>query len=100
MLLHQLVKILIVSVAEEEEYIQRTKQLIREDAMIITAKMAGAEGGDVHNIRMQNATITRNYVLHLYLEGGSSRFHQCNKNLEYVPLIRTEIQKFRLLLIE
>lgn len=46
MLLYQLVKILIVSVAEEEEYIQRTKQLIREGAMIITAKMAGAEGGD------------------------------------------------------
>jgi hypothetical protein len=46
MLLYQLVKILIISVAEEEEYIQMTKQLIREDAMIITAKMVGAEGGD------------------------------------------------------
>lgn len=96
----RLVESLIASLPEEDEYIQATKHLMREDAMIIPAKIAGAEGGNLYSIRMQNAAIIREYAMHLYVQVGSLRFHKSYKDLEYVTLLRKEIEEFRLLFIE
>ncbi|MGL2963444.1 hypothetical protein ACSVH2_06455 [Flavobacterium sp. RSB2_4_14] len=91
---------LIATLPEDDEYIQDTKHFMREDAMMIPAKIAGAEGGDLYSIRMQNAAIIRDHAMHLYVQVGSLRFHETYKNLEYVKLIRSEIDAFRLLFIE
>lgn len=99
-LLFQLVEALVASLPEEEEYIQGTKHLMMEDAMMISAKIAGAEAGDLYSIRMQNAAIIREYAMHLYVHVGSLRFHENYKELEYVKLLRKEIDAFRLLFIE
>ena len=73
---------------------------MRTDAMIISAKIAGAEGGDLYSIRMQNAALIREHAMHLYVQVGSLRFHDSYKDLEYVKLIRKEINEFRLLFID
>lgn len=99
-LIYQLVESLVASLPEEDAYIQDTKHLMREDAMIITAKIAGAEGGDLYSIRMQNAAIIREHAMHLYVHVGSLRLHKNFKELEYVQLIRNELNDFRLLFIE
>lgn len=99
-LLFQLVESLLASLPEDDEYIQATKDFMRSDAMIITAKIAGAEGGDLYSIRMQNAAIIRDHALHLYVQVGSLRFHEGYKDLEYVQLIRKELNEFRLLFID
>lgn len=99
-LIYQLVESLVASLPEDDEYIQATKQFMREDAMIIPAKIAGAEGGDLYSIRMQNAAIIRDYAMHLHTQVGSLRFEKNYKNLEYVNLIRNEIDEFRLIFIE
>lgn len=99
-LIYQLVESLVASLPEEDEYIQATKHFMREDAMLIPAKIAGAEGGDLYSIRMQNASIIRDHAMHLYVEVGSLRMHKNYKELEYVQLIRKEIDEFRLLFIE
>jgi hypothetical protein len=99
-LIYQLVESLAASLPEEDTYIQDTKHLMREDAMIITAKIAGAEGGDLYSIRMQNAAIIREHAMHLYVQVGSLRLHKNYKELEYVQLIRKELNDFRLLFIE
>jgi len=99
-LIYQLVESLVASLPEEDEYIQDTKHLMREDAMIIPAKIAGAEGGDLYSIRMQNASLIREHAMHLYVQVGSLRFHKSYKDLEYIKLIRKEIDEFRLLFIE
>ena len=99
-LIFQMVQSLLESLPEDDEYIQATKHLMLEDAMIIPAKIAGAEGGDLYSIRMQNAAIIRDYAMHLYVQVGSLRFNKKYKNIEYVSLIRTEIDAFRLLFIE
>ena len=67
--------------------------------MIILPKIAGAEGGAIYSIRMQYAAIIRDHAMHLYVQVGSLRFHENYKDLEYVELIRTEIDAFRLLFI-
>ena len=99
-LIFQLVEALIASLPEDDEYIQGTKHLMMEDAMIIPAKIVGAEAGDLYSIRMQNASLIREYAMHLYVHVGSLRFHENYKELEYVKLLRKEIDAFRILFIE
>ena len=99
-LLFQLVESLVASLPEDDEYIQATKESMRADAMIITAKIAGAEGGDLYSIRMQNAALIREHAMSLYVQVGGLRFHKSYKDLEYVLLIRKEINEFRLLFID
>lgn len=99
-LIYQLVESLLASLPEEDSYLQDTKHFMREDAMLLSAKIAGAEGGDLYSIRMQNAAIIREHAMHLYVQVGSLRMHQNYKELEYVQLIRKEIDEFRLLFIE
>lgn len=99
-LIYQLVESLMGSLPEDDDYIQGTKDLMRADAMIITVKIAGAEGGDLYSIRMQNAAIIRDHAMHLYVQVGSLRFHESYKDLEYVKLIRKEIDEFRLLFLD
>lgn len=99
MYIYKLVESLVASLPEEDEYIQATKGFMLEDAMVIPAKIAGAEGGDLYSIRMQNAAIIRDHAMHLYTQVGSLRFHDNYKDLEYVKLIRKEIEEFRLLFV-
>lgn len=99
-LIYQLVESLVASLPKEDAYIQDTKHFMREDAMIISAKIAGAEGGDLYSIRMQKAAIIREHAMHLYVQVGSLRMHKNYKELEYIQLIRKELNDFRLLFIE
>ena len=99
-LLFQLVHSLVASLPEEDHFIQGTKNLMLEDVMIIPTKIAGAEGGDLYSLRMQNAAIIREHAMHLQAQVGSLRSHDEYKTLEYITIIRNEIDAFRLLFIE
>lgn len=98
--IYSLVESLLASIPEEDDYLHATKHMMLDDAMIISAKIAGAEGGNLYSIRMQNAAIIRDHAMHLYVQVGSLRFHKSFKEVEYVKLIRKEIDEFRLLFIE
>lgn len=99
-LIFQLVESLVASLPEDDEYLQATKEFMRQDAMIILSKIAGAEGGDMYSIRMQNAAIIRDHAMHLYVQVGGLRFQKNYKELEYVKLLRQEIEEFRLLFLD
>ena len=99
-LIIRLVQSLVATLPDEDDFIQATKHLMQEDALIISSKIAGAEGGDLYSIRMQNAAIIRDHAMHLFVQVGSLRYHENYKDIEYVQLIRQEIEEFRLLFIE
>ncbi|WP_432670689.1 hypothetical protein [Flavobacterium sp. SM2513] len=96
----KLVESLMLALPEDDVFLVQSKSLMMEDAIVIPAKIAGAEGGDLYSIRMQNAAVIRYHALHLYAQIGSLRFHTKFKDLEYVTLIRQELEEFRLLFIE
>ena len=98
-LILDLVNSLLNAISEEDEYLNATKYMMRDDAAIICAKIAGAEGGDMYSIRMQNAAIIRDHAMHLYVQVGSLLFHDSFKDTDYVTLIRKEIDEFRELFI-
>lgn len=99
-LIFKLVESLYATLPNDDVLIEATKEFMRGDAMILSAKIAGAEGGDLYAIRMQNAALIREHAMHLYVQVGSLRFHENYADLEYVELIRKEIENFRELFIE
>jgi hypothetical protein len=71
-----------------------------EDAMMIAAKISGAEAVDLYDIKMENAAIIRKCARELYVRAGSLRFEEDIKDKEYIELLRNEIDEFRLLFID
>jgi hypothetical protein len=98
-LLFQLVESLAASLPEDNELLQSTKDIMRADAMMLPAKIAGAEAGGIYNIKMQNAAIIRYHAMSLYTQVGGLRMYDDTIDKKFIQHIRTEIENFRLLFI-
>jgi hypothetical protein len=83
------------TIPEDDDYLKTIGQLMAENSMIILAKIAGAEGGNLYSNRMQNAAIIRQAGLDLYVQIGGLRFVENFSQPEYIDLIRSEIDAFR-----
>jgi hypothetical protein len=99
-LLFQLVESLAASLPEENELLQSMKEIMRADSMMLPAKIAGAEAGNIYSIRMQNAAIIRFHAMSLYTQVGGLRMYEDTIDKKFIQHIRTEIENFRLLFIE
>ena len=99
-LLFQLVESLAASLPEDNELLQSMKEIMRADAMMLPAKIAGAEAGNIYSIRMQNAAIIRYHAMSLYTQVGSLSLYDESIDTAFTNLIRTEIENFRLLFID
>lgn len=98
-LLFQLVESLAASLPEENELLQSMKDIMRADAMMLPAKIAGAEAGGIYSIKMQNAAIIRYHAMSLYTQVGGLRMYDDTIDKKFIQHIRTEIENFRLLFI-
>lgn len=99
-LLFQLVESLAASLPEENELLQSMKEIMRADAMMLPAKIAGAEAGNIYSIRMQNAAIIRFHAMSLYTQVSGLSLYDESIDTSFTQLIRTEIENFRLLFID
>lgn len=86
-------------VPAENEYLKDVAEFMRADATQIPAKIAGAFGDTIYDLKMENAAIIRKNARQIYV--------QCNaflaedfKDQEYLELLRNEIEEFRLLFAE
>lgn len=73
--------------------------MIYENSLIIPAKIAGAEGGDIYDIRMENAAIIRKAAREISVTLGYLDLGRLEEN-EYTDLIRIEIENFKVLFRE
>jgi hypothetical protein len=70
-----------------------------EDIAVINAKIRGAEAGDLYSIRMENAVIIKVHavsilnIIHTYEMMGIG-------NIDYLGLIRNEIEEFRKVFVD
>ena len=99
-LLFQLVESLAASLPEDNELLQSMKDIMRADAMMLPAKIAGAEAGNIYSIRMQNAAIIHFHAMSLYTQVGGLSLYDESIDETFTNLIRTEIENFRLLFID
>jgi len=92
---------LIEIVPADNEFLQETTvRFMLEDAMIIPAKIAGAHGIELYDLKMENATIIRKAARDLYVQAGSLRFEESIQDKDYIYLLRDEIEEFRLLFVD
>lgn len=92
---------LVYIIPVENEFLQETTvQYMLENAMIIPVKIAGAEGGDLYDLRMENAAIIRKAARELYVQAGSLRYEEDITDKDYIELLRNTIDEFRLLFID
>lgn len=84
---------------DEDGELGFAKRLMLEDAYMLTAKIAGAEGGDMYSIRMESAAIIRkagnNLKLHLHTLRMSGFEHA-----DYYLMVRQKVEEYRLLFID
>ncbi|MDA6071972.1 hypothetical protein NJT12_20315 [Flavobacterium sp. AC] len=92
---------LVQIIPPDNEFLQETTvQFMRKNAMIIPVKIAGAEAADVYDLRMENAAIIRKAARELYVQAGSLRFEEGITDNDYIDLLRSTIDEFRLLFID
>ncbi len=83
----------------EAEMINRNVDYLCENALIIPAKIAGAEAVDIYDLKMENAAIIRKAARELITDTRGIEMHGF-KDIEYLDLLRNEVEEFRVLFAE
>lgn len=84
---------------EGNKHLTHTISWMRESAFLLCVKVAGAEGGDLYDIRMENATIIRKAARELLVNTQGLKMHGY-QHTEYLDVLRDALEEYRLLFIE
>jgi hypothetical protein len=92
---------LVEIVPKENEFLQETiVRFMMENAFLIPAKIAGAAGVTLYDLKMENAALIRKAARELYVQAGSLGFEEDITDKDYLELLRHTIEEFRLLFID
>lgn len=83
----------------QESWLHSSIDYMRENALIIPAKIAGAEGADIYDLRMENATLIRKAARELITDARGLQMNGY-KDEEYLDLLRIAVDEFRVLFAE
>ena len=83
----------------EDPVLGSFKQFMLKDAGLLSAKIAGAEGGDLYDIRMENAALIRKAARDLLTHCHSLEIFGFPEQ-HYLHLLREALEEFRLLFRE
>jgi hypothetical protein len=86
-------------IPDDDEHLGHVKSIMLEDAMLLTVKIAGAEGGQLYDIKMESATIIRKAAMDLWLQNHSLEIFGF-EHVEYFEIVRKLIEEYRLLFID
>jgi hypothetical protein len=97
--IEKLVRHLMEVVPEDNPMLKHQKEFMLADALTIPVKISGAEGGDIYDLRMENAAIIRKAARDLVTGLRGLELYGC-KEPQYFDLLRKEMEEFRLLFID
>ncbi len=95
----EVVKTIADLIPEEDEMLMDIREQMLSDAAMLTVKVAGAESGDLYDIRMQNAAIIRKAANDLMIQNHSLESFGF-EYVEYFDIVRKLIEEYRLLFID
>lgn len=84
---------------DDDQYLGHIKGIMLEDAMLLTVKVAGAEGGQLYDIRMECAAIIRKAARELMIQNHSLEMFGF-EHVEYFRIVRKLLEEYRLLFID
>lgn len=88
-----------VLVPDEMEMLQDITRNMQNDASLLTAKIAGAHSSDLYDLKMENAAIIRKCARDIHVSYHWFSFEGF-KEMEYLDLLSSEIEEFRILFAE
>lgn len=86
-------------IPDNDEHLQMVKGWMLGDAMQLSVKVAGAEGGGLYDLRMEAAAIIRKAARDLMIQNHSLDLHGF-EHVEYYTIVRDLIEEYRLLFID
>jgi len=86
-------------IPDDDDMLGDIKRVMFEDAMLLTVKIAGAEGGNLYDIRMECAAIIRKAAQELMIQNHSLEMFGF-EHVQYYQIIRDLIEEYRLLFID
>jgi hypothetical protein len=86
-------------IPEDDEMLGHVKSIILEDAMMLTVKVAGAEAGQLYDIKMEAAALIRKAALNLMVQNHSLEMFGF-EHVEYFQIVRNLLDEYRLLFID
>jgi len=86
-------------IPEEDEMLEHVKSIMLEDAMMLTVKVAGAEAGQLYDIKMEAAAIIRKAALNLMIQNHTLEMFGF-EHVEYFRIVRNLLEEYRLLFID
>lgn len=86
-------------IPKDDEHLQSVKEQMLSDAMIIAAKISGAEAAGLYDLKMENAAIIRKAARELMVQNHALEMFGF-KDVGYFQIVRDLIEEFRLLFID
>jgi len=86
-------------IPEDNEYLMDIKSCMLSDAAQLTVKVAGAEAGELYDLKMENAAIIRKAARDLMVQNHSLDMFGF-EYVGYYKIVRELIEEYRLLFID
>lgn len=86
-------------IPDDDEHLSFIKGIILEDAMLLMVKVAGAEGGQLYDIKMECATIIRKAAMELMIQNHALEMFGF-EHVSYYDMVRDLIEEYRILFID
>jgi len=83
----------------DRHYLEHHAKYISENALIIPAKISGAEAVEMYDLKMENAAIIRKAAREIMTDCTGLKIGGY-KSTDYLNLLRNEIEEFRVLFAE
>ncbi len=95
----EIVQRIVDLVPTDDTFISHAAGHMYEDALQLAPKIAGAQAVDLYDIKMENAAIIRRCARQVYV-GCNSFLIEDFEDIEYLELLRSHIEEFRVLFAE
>lgn len=86
-------------IPEEDEPLQEIRGMMLHDAAMLSVKVAGAESGDLYDIKMEAAATIRKAARDLIVQNYSLKMFGF-QYVEYFDIVRNLVEEYRLLFID
>lgn len=97
--IHETIQRIIALFPEDNEHLEYMKSQLTGDSLLIQAKLAGAFGVKLYDLKMENATLIRKAARDLMVSYHSLKMFGF-EDVQYYELVREQLEEFRLLFID